>query len=64
MAAGQLPFPGTEDGPCKSRCNHIDCKQTRAMAKTPCQICKNLIGYDCPFYDHPMRHAICAENEV
>lgn len=50
MAAGQLSKPGTKYGPCKTTCSHIDCKQTRQMAETPCRICSKRIGYGVLFF--------------
>lgn len=51
MAAGILPKPGTNYGPCERACAHIDCNCTRRMAKAPCGICGKRIGYDTPFYE-------------
>jgi hypothetical protein len=50
MAAGQLPRPGTEYGPCADPCAHTDCAATRAMAASPCRVCGQEIGYDTGFY--------------
>ena len=50
MAAGILPAPGTENGPCEERCSHSDCATSRAMAKVVCHYCGEPIGYDRGFY--------------
>lgn len=50
MAAGTLPLPGTEFGPCADDCAHRDCAETRAMAATTCWRCEQPIGYDRAFY--------------
>lgn len=69
MAAGRLPAPGTELGPCADACHHIDCAKTREMAEQPCRICGNGIGYGTFFYHdleipQPLAHATCLEQEV
>lgn len=67
MAAGRLPKPGTEYGPCAVECNHIDCAHTREDAKCVCRICAKPIGYDVRYYDEGKRdlvHALCLENEI
>lgn len=67
MAAGILPAPGTELGPCKTMCSHTDCLETRRMAGTSCTICGEVIGYDRRFYDsrrhNSLTHALCLEEE-
>lgn len=63
MAAGFLPPPGTELGPCVPDCAHEDCAETRRMAEALCPHCGAVIGYDTRFYVHPLRHAFCAETE-
>lgn len=45
MAAGILPSPGTQYGPCAQPCKHQDCRQTRDDACTPCRFCTDPIGY-------------------
>lgn len=51
MAAGRLPKPGTEYGPCvDEKCGHIDCTETRSMANFICNYCKKPIGYERGFY--------------
>jgi hypothetical protein len=66
MAAGILPVPGTEYGPCDTDCKHEDCAVTREMAVSLCTICEKVIGYGNRFYAetrHPLRlqHADCLE---
>jgi hypothetical protein len=50
MAAGTLPRPGTEYGPCIEECAHQGCAETRAMAEAACDICDDQIGHDRRFY--------------
>lgn len=50
MAAGRLPKPGTQYGPCRAKCLHLDCETTRAEAASSCAICGKTIGYETPFY--------------
>ena len=50
MAAGTLPKPGTQYGPCETPCEHADCVDTRAMAASLCHWCQQSIGYDTRFY--------------
>jgi hypothetical protein len=50
MAAGQLSKPGTQYGPCKTACRHIDCAETRATAEARCRLCGERIGYQTLFY--------------
>ncbi len=74
MAAGRLPQPGSEFGPCAvEKCGHIDCNQTRDMAMTRCKYCGKVIGYDRRFYAFPiagkpgegeLTHALCYEDAV
>ncbi len=69
MAASALPKPGTEYGPCKSKCKHIDCASTRATSEAACRFCAKAIGYDKRFYADPDNqgafvHAICLEESV
>jgi hypothetical protein len=67
MAAGYLPLPGTEFGPCIDNCEHIDCKQTRTMAETICHYCGKAIGYDRGFYileEKIMIHSACHETAI
>lgn len=53
MAAGTLPIPGTEYGPCLDQCDHVDCAQIRAMADAICPMCRQPIGYDRRFMANP-----------
>ena len=67
MAAGKLPAPGTDLGPCKKKCRHKDCAETRRMAEATCPFCDETIGYDRRFYDDRARglcHADCLEDDV
>lgn len=76
MAAGSLPEPGTQYGPCVPTCKHIDCAATRATAGAPCRLCNEVIGYERAFYHERAEsksvveardsfvHAVCAETEV
>jgi hypothetical protein len=63
MAAGILPKPGTKLGPCKAKCQHIDCAETRARATSLCLYCRKPVGYGTPVYFHGdyTVHAICHE---
>ena len=73
MAAGVLPEPGTEYGPCVEPCQHIDCAGTRADAASPCQECGQPIGYGRRFYAvgdakpgqrRTLSHATCLEATI
>jgi hypothetical protein len=75
MAAGRLPEPGTEFGPCiDPACGHIDCAQTRQMAENLCKYCLKPVGYETRFYliadmvdDQPTKttvHAYCHEEAI
>lgn len=63
MAAVGLPKPGTEYGPCAEECKHVDCAETRKQAATACDICREPIGYDRPFYQREqwtiLTHQLC-----
>ena len=68
MAAGMIAAPGTEYGPCKGECGHIDCLATRNMAAEVCHWCDKAIGYDRRFYDcrhegNGYVHAGCEEKQ-
>ena len=65
MAAGRLPKPGTEFGPCEE-CSHIDCAETRSMAQAVCHYCEEPIGYDRGFYqsDGALVHSSCFEDAI
>jgi hypothetical protein len=66
MAAISIPAPGTEYGPCKEACKHIDCEANRSDAAALCSLCKDPIGFETPFYvdrfDGPpvFKHFKCA----
>lgn len=67
MAAGRLPKPGTEYGPCEGECEHVDCKATRLMAAAVCHFCEETIGYDRRFYRDEggaLVHAVCLEESI
>lgn len=71
MAAGTLPAPGTELGPCKDGCQHIDCGMMRREADQDCRLCGKPIGFETRYYKDPdpMRtggvvHARCLEAEI
>lgn len=68
MAAGILPAPGTKVGPCKAKCKHLDCAQTKAEAASPCRFCAKGIGYGVGFYrsklSGELAHAFCFEEAV
>lgn len=53
MAAGTLPKPGTEYGPCADECKHRDCAVTREMASAKCDVCGESIGYGTRLYQRP-----------
>lgn len=57
MAAGMLPRPGTEYGPCLKACEHLDCAETRRMALAKCDICGKPIDFETRFYRRPMDEA-------
>lgn len=67
MAAGILPKPGTELGPCEDHgCGHTDCAETRRMAAVICRLCGEPVGYERRFYDDEGRlvHGACLEDSV
>lgn len=68
MAAGILPEPGSEYGPCLQLCEHSDCRLTRSMAESACEICGLEIGYNTRFYKtdklNVFVHAICREKQL
>jgi hypothetical protein len=63
MAAGILPRPGTEHGPCSTKCKHIDCTETRERAKSSCLYCRKPVGFGVRVYQHGEYtvHARCHE---
>lgn len=67
MAAARLASPGTDYGPCKKDCKHIDCAETRKQAATHCFRCWMVIGYEVRFYradDGRLVHAVCEERHA
>lgn len=64
MAAGILPKPGTEVGPCATKCKHVDCAETRARAGSKCLYCNKRVGYGVRIYQHGdyTVHAACHED--
>jgi hypothetical protein len=76
VAAGALPKPGTEFGPCAGACKHVDCAATRRDANSACVHCRKPIGYETRFYTVPVdgsdstapsleyAHAACLERTV
>ncbi len=68
MAAGRLPPPGSEYGPCEDQtCKHIDCAETRRMAASVCRFCKQIVGYERGFYceqDGSFVHSSCLEDAI
>ena len=66
MAAGTMPAPGTEYGPCEPVCKHLDCAATREYAESLCRFCGLRIGYETRYYA-PYgipEHAKCAEEDA
>jgi hypothetical protein len=63
MAAGVLGKPGTQFGPCKTPCKHLDCAETRSRATSRCIYCKRVVGYGVRIYQHGdyVVHARCHE---
>ena len=61
MAAGRIPAPGTEYGPCADDCAHRDCAATRRQAAAACRICGEPIGYERAYFvgDDGAVHASC-----
>lgn len=71
MAAGQIPAPGTQWGPCAEPCQHTDCAASRRTAESLCVVCKLPIRYATAFYDVTDRgsgkdfaHAVCFEEQL
>lgn len=52
MAAGTIPKPGSELGPCDgaARCGHGDCAANVRDAQAYCGLCGHQIGYETRFY--------------
>ncbi len=68
MAAGTLPRPGTELGPCEEECQHTDCAETHRMAAQLCTICGEPISYETPFFRasgdwQQLTHADCLREQ-
>jgi hypothetical protein len=63
MAAGILPAPGATAGPCKAKCKHIDCAETRDRAASKCLYCYKAVGFGVRVYQHGEYtvHARCHE---
>jgi len=63
MAAGILPEPGSDFGPCATACAHTDCAVTRRTAEEACRYCGKPIGYGVRIYRDGIghAHAICVE---
>lgn len=63
MAAGILPTPGSEHGPCTFKCKHLDCAETRNRAASRCIYCKKEVGFNVRVYQHGdyTVHARCHE---
>lgn len=65
MAYGILAKPGTKAGPCRARCRHVDCGQTRADAAAACRFCTKPIGYGVAFnrapHDGSLAHRACLD---
>ena len=68
MAAGRLPEPGTEHGPCAEICKHLDCAESKRQAESACRICEKPIGYERGFYQENnwtvFVHSSCAHTEA
>jgi hypothetical protein len=45
----QLPYPGSDFGPCAAPCAHPYCARVRAAAAQLCFFCGQEIGYGHPF---------------
>lgn len=66
MGYAMIAAPGTEYGPCKEMCTHVDCEVYRDMANEICRFCGKPIGYERAYYrdpdaSDPMVHASCLE---
>ncbi len=49
MAIWNIPEPGTGGVPCKRKCEHLDCEESRQMAARVCSQCGEEIGYNRDF---------------
>ena len=41
----RLHAPGTAGGPCRTACDHSDCRATRTIAASPCRLCTWPCGF-------------------
>ena len=69
MAAGRIPKPGSQFGPCIEHCKHHDCAAIRYEAKLRCSFCDKPIGYETSYYkgekgQSKLVHALCLETEI
>jgi len=66
MAAGRIPAPGKQYGPCEGHCAHLDCAHSRSDAATACNLCGKPIGYEKRFYREGdvLSHADCLEDAI
>lgn len=67
MAAGSIPKPGTQYGPCAGSCEHRDCAAMWRVMDSICHHCGSRIGYDKNFYDvgdGAHVHAVCEETAI
>ncbi len=68
MAAGRMPTPGTQHGPCSETCKHKDCAELKNLAQAPCRFCQKAIGWGGRFYrsqfSGDVAHATCLEEAI
>ena len=66
MDAEALSKPGSEYGPCTGFCLHRECAYIRGLAEAPCRYCKEVLGYEVPFYWQAGRvsHAVCEQEAI
>jgi hypothetical protein len=68
MAYTVLANPGSQHGPCKDECKHIDCNKTKQLALTLCPLCDEPLGYDRPLTNDPdtqnLGHFSCVEESI
>ena len=51
MAPGRIQTLGTGYGPCHFEgCGHVDCIETREIARSICRYCDQSIGYERGFF--------------
>lgn len=48
-----IPRPGSELGPCREACMHIECKRAKNMANSNCRLCGRQLGYESQFCSDP-----------